>query len=70
MYDFLMCNPPFYKNYYEAQGLENIRKPDKRHDPNSVNTAQDFECIYDEGGEVEFIKRLVDESIDIGTRIK
>ena len=48
-YDFIMTNPPFYKNYFEAQGLENTRKPYERHDPSSINTAQDFECIFDEG---------------------
>ena len=69
-YDFIMCNPPFYKNFYEAQGLEKTRKPYERHDPRSINTAKDFECIFDEGGEIEFVKKIIDESILIGNKIR
>jgi 23S rRNA A1618 N6-methylase RlmF len=64
-----MCNPPFYKNYYEAQGLH-TRKPYERHDPSSINTATDSECIFDEGGEVGFVKKIIDDSIVIGKQIR
>ena len=69
-YDFIMTNPPFYKNYYEAQGLESTRKPYERHDPSSINTAQDCECIFDEGGEIGFVKNIIDESVLLGSRIQ
>ena len=46
-YDFLMCNPPFYSDTYECQGITNTRKPD-RPSANSINTAADVESIYDQ----------------------
>jgi 23S rRNA A1618 N6-methylase RlmF len=65
-----MCNPPFYKSFYEAQGLENTRKPHERHDPKSINTANRCESIYEDGGEVGFVKKLIDESIETGKKIR
>jgi methyltransferase len=65
-----MCNPPFYKSFYEAQGLENTRKPHERHDPKSINTANKCESIYEDGGEVGFVKKLIDESIQVGQKIR
>jgi len=71
VYDFSMCNPPFYSNQAELEGnLENTRKPEKRHLPNSINTAQSHESVYDNGGEVGFVKKMIDESIVFGNRIK
>jgi len=49
---------------------EFIRKPNKRHAASSANFAQSHEMIYEEGGEVGFIKKMIDESIIIGKRIK
>ena len=70
-YDFLLCNPPFYSNQAEMEGdLENVRKPEKRHLPNSINTARLHESVYDDGGEVGFVKKMIEESIEIGNRIK
>ena len=70
-YDFLMCNPPFYCNESELQGdVENTRKPQKRHLPNSINTAQLHESVFSDGGEVGFIKKMIDESVQIGKKIK
>lgn len=60
-YDFLMCNPPFYTDLPESQGLTHTRKAD-RPSANSINTAANVESIYDQGGEVEFVKRMIDES--------
>ena len=60
-YDFLMCNPPFFSNTSDYQGLTHTRNPD-RPSANSVNTASNIESIYDQGGEVEFVKRMINES--------
>jgi 23S rRNA A1618 N6-methylase RlmF len=60
-YDFLMCNPPFYTDVLECQGLTNTRSS-ARPSANSINTAADVESIYEQGGEVEFVKRMIDES--------
>lgn len=68
-YDFLMCNPPFYSDTYECQGITNTRKSD-RSSANSINTAADIESIYDQGGEVEFVKRMINESRTYPTNVR
>jgi 23S rRNA (adenine1618-N6)-methyltransferase len=69
--DFVMCNPPFFKNESELIGQSvEIRKPAKRHAPISINTGQLKEAIYEDGGEVGFIKRMIDESFILNKRIK
>jgi 23S rRNA A1618 N6-methylase RlmF len=69
-YDFMMCNPPFFKNEFENLGISNIRKPEKRHMPNSANTQKPIESIFTDGGEVGFVKKIITESIKMGKRIK
>ncbi|CAF1089771.1 unnamed protein product [Adineta ricciae] len=68
-YDFLMCNPPFYCDLSESQGLTNTRKSD-RPSANSINTAAPVESIYDQGGEVEFVKRMINESQTYATNVR
>jgi 23S rRNA (adenine1618-N6)-methyltransferase len=70
-YDFTVCNPPFFNDESEAVGRsDKIRNPTKRHKANSKNTAQLDESVYDQGGEVEFIKKMIDESVLIENKIK
>lgn len=65
-FDFLMCNPPFYSNDEEkTQRVETS----KRNAPHSVNTAQRHEATV-EGGEVGFVKKLINESLILKERIK
>ncbi|UJR37915.1 hypothetical protein I4U23_030602 [Adineta vaga] len=68
-YDFLMCNPPFYSDSMESQGLTNTRKSD-RPPTKSINTAAPIESIYDQGGEVEFVKRMIHESRTYATNVR
>ncbi|CAF3854538.1 unnamed protein product [Rotaria sp. Silwood2] len=68
-YDFLMCNPPFFSDTFECQGLTNTRKSD-RPSANSINTAANIESIYDQGGEVEFITRMINESRLYATNVR
>jgi 23S rRNA A1618 N6-methylase RlmF len=66
-----MCNPPFYSNESESIGKSsNIRKPEKRKLPHSINTGCLNESVYENDGEVGFIKKMIDESIKIGKKIK
>ncbi len=64
---FCMCNPPFYANNLEAWS-GNTRK-DSRPEPNSVSTASPAESIVP-GGEVNFVKRLIDDSLLLKTKIR
>ena len=61
-YDFCMCNPPFFNDREEAAGLNS--RTDNRALPHSVCTATDEESITD-GGEVAFVKKIIQESIEL-----
>ena len=67
-----MCNPPFYTSESDVPPnfSSDTRKPSKRHAAYSVNTAHTCESVYEKGGEVGFIKKMIDESVAIGKRIK
>lgn len=67
MYDFCMCNPPFFANQMEAQGV-NSRNP-RRPPPSSVNTGGITE-IMAEGGELEFVKRIIHDSLQLKKRLR
>lgn len=68
-YDFLMCNPPFFSDTLESQGITHTRKSD-RPTANSINTAASVESIYDQGGEIEFVKRMINESRTYATNVR
>lgn len=55
--DFVMINPPFYAS--EAEMLESAKR--KQRPPNSACTGAAIEMIC-HGGEVAFVKRLIEES--------
>lgn len=67
IYDFCMCNPPFFANELEAQGVNsrNSRRPP----PSSVNTGGITE-IMAEGGELEFVKRIIHDSLKLKKRLR
>ncbi|CAL8335217.1 unnamed protein product [Boreogadus saida] len=67
VYDFCMCNPPFFANQLEAKG-ENSRNS-RRPPPSSVNTGGVTE-IMAEGGELEFVKRIIHDSLQLKTRLR
>ncbi|KAE8622665.1 hypothetical protein XENTR_v10005327 [Xenopus tropicalis] len=67
IYDFCMCNPPFFANQLEAQGV-NSRNP-HRPPPSSVNTGGITE-IMAEGGELEFVKRIIHDSLKLKKRLR
>lgn len=67
IYDFCMCNPPFFANQLEAKGVNsrNARRPP----PSSVNTGGETE-IMAEGGELEFVKRIIHDSLQLKRRLR
>ncbi|OXB76233.1 UNVERIFIED_CONTAM: hypothetical protein H355_014641 [Colinus virginianus] len=67
VYDFCMCNPPFFANQMEAKGV-NSRNP-RRPPPSSVNTGGITE-IMAEGGELEFVKRIIHDSLQLKKRLR
>ncbi|KAI8974587.1 S-adenosyl-L-methionine dependent methyltransferase [Trametes punicea] len=60
LYDFTMCNPPFYSSRDEV--LQSAEA--KELGPNAVCTGADVEMITP-GGETAFVARMVDESLQL-----
>ncbi|XP_793611.2 RNA N6-adenosine-methyltransferase mettl16 [Strongylocentrotus purpuratus] len=67
LYHFTMCNPPFFGNSLEAQGIMTSRSM-SRPEPKSVSTAAELEMIS-EGGEVEFVRRMIEESLRLRNQV-
>uniref|UniRef100_A0A672SR98 U6 small nuclear RNA (adenine-(43)-N(6))-methyltransferase n=1 Tax=Sinocyclocheilus grahami TaxID=75366 RepID=A0A672SR98_SINGR len=67
VYDFCMCNPPFFANQLEAKGVNsrNSRRPPS----SSINTGGVTE-IMAEGGELEFVKRIIHDSLQLKKRLR
>ncbi|KAJ7060987.1 S-adenosyl-L-methionine dependent methyltransferase [Mycena amicta] len=60
---FTMCNPPFYSSHEEVKTSAGA----KQFEPNAVCTGAEVEMITP-GGESAFVRRMVEESVRIGTR--
>lgn len=66
-YHFCMCNPPFFKDGEERYG--GVARSGNRPVPSTVNTGGVSETITS-GGEVEFVQRIIRDSLQLGTKIK
>ncbi|KAF7316127.1 S-adenosyl-L-methionine-dependent methyltransferase [Mycena indigotica] len=62
---FTMCNPPFYSSHADVQ----VSAAAKEFEPYAVCTGADVEMIT-AGGESAFVRKMVEESIHIGTRCR
>lgn len=66
MYDFCMCNPPFFKNDTEANSDS---ESESLGDDDHSAVGAPNEILFD-GGEVEFVKNIIRESLIIQSQIK
>lgn len=66
-YSFCMCNPPFFKSLEDAFNSNN--RTGHRKKPRTPITGNSNEIACD-GGECEFVKGMVKESLDLRTKIK
>lgn len=66
-YDFCMCNPPFFADHFEAQGL--LSRTVNRPEPRTISTASPQECVA-EGGEVGFVRKMIEESVYFQQKIR
>ncbi|XP_074602639.1 U6 small nuclear RNA (adenine-(43)-N(6))-methyltransferase [Brevipalpus obovatus] len=67
---FLMCNPPFFKDRHQID--MDIGSMDDSNDSSSrssANTSSEVEAVT-QGGEVEFVKKIIQESVRLGESIK
>ncbi|KAG8224346.1 hypothetical protein J437_LFUL004302 [Ladona fulva] len=66
-YDFTMCNPPFFANEQEITEYEN--RTAVRKTPSNSLTGTVGELVFP-GGELAFIKKMVQESLTLRDKIK
>ena len=58
-YDFCMCNPPFFKDSVERDGVNKKQQVEL--------SGADHEVIT-EGGEVQFVKKIISDSLKLQNR--
>lgn len=67
IYHFSMCNPPFFSSSSEV--YKNKSRSINRPKPSSICTGSESE-ILTSGGEVEFVAKMITDSLRLRTRIK
>lgn len=63
IYDFSMCNPPFFESDGDGERIAKVLPP------RNAPSGNDSELRI-MGGEVAFVTRMIEESVDLGNRIK
>ena len=77
VYDFTMCNPPFFGKLHEEEdhgkeergGRKEKIQVKPRPPPHNANTGSNEEKLTD-GGEEEFVRRMIDESSRLRDRVR
>lgn len=59
-YDFCMCNPPFFGSESETDSMSKARSP-HREPPKNAPSGSGSELVV-QGGELEFVKRIIKDS--------
>ncbi|XP_039439265.1 U6 small nuclear RNA (adenine-(43)-N(6))-methyltransferase [Culex pipiens pallens] len=62
-FDFCMCNPPFYEQDHEVEN-----RTGHRPEPSAVSTGS-MDELRTEGGELRFVEKIIDESLELKERI-
>ncbi|GAB1859800.1 Putative methyltransferase METT10D [Camponotus japonicus] len=63
IYDFSMCNPPFFENDGDDERIAKVLPP------RNAPSGNDNE-LKTTGGEIAFVTRMIEESVDLGNQIK
>ncbi|EDW47952.1 U6 small nuclear RNA (adenine-(43)-N(6))-methyltransferase [Drosophila sechellia] len=68
-YQFCLCNPPFFDSNLPNPLGGNTRNPERRPAPNNARTGsqEELTCV---GGEVQFVQRIIDESLENKERVR
>ncbi|CAO1303350.1 unnamed protein product [Diamesa hyperborea] len=66
-FTFCMCNPPFFRS--EKDVLQGKNRTGKRKAPKSLVVGSPLELVCN-GGEYEFVKNIIDESLSLRKSIK
>ena len=66
-FDFCMCNPPFFKDEFEA--LHGSSRTDTRSLSSTVSTGTCQEIAV-EGGEINFVSGIIKDSLQLKDRVR
>ena len=70
VYDFCMCNPPFFSSEDELESSSSGRSPVRpRNPPRNARTGSMREVVF-EGGEVAFVQKMIEEGKQLQDRIR
>jgi 23S rRNA (adenine1618-N6)-methyltransferase len=69
VFDFSMCNPPFYSSAEEAR-LKNLEKNKKMSLSGKRNFGGSESELWCNGGELEFIKKMIHQSFEVKDRCR
>lgn len=65
---FCICNPPFFSSPEEVTNAQN--RTGKRKRPRSKNSGSSSEIVYEDGGELGFVTKIVNESVELKDKIE
>lgn len=65
---FCMCNPPFFSSPEEVSNSENRTGNRKR--PRSQNSGTPSELIFEDGGELGFVRKILSESLQLKEKVQ
>lgn len=68
IYDFTICNPPFFRSEREADSSSKSRS-NSRTLPHGGKTGSSNEVVV-QGGEVAFIQQMIQESAELRNMVK
>ena len=67
-YNFCMCNPPFFKDGEERLG--GVASRSGRRPPAETFSGASARESITEGGEVEFVMRIINDSLTLKNRVR
>ena len=69
-YDFCMCNPPFFQDSVDREGDRSNRTGTRPSPPNPPTSKMADHETVTKGGEVEFVGRILADSLKLCTKIR
>lgn len=65
---FCLCNPPFFSSPIEVTNA--VNRTGKRKRPRSQNAGTSSELVYEDGGELGFAQKILEESLELRNKIQ
>ncbi|XP_014255372.1 U6 small nuclear RNA (adenine-(43)-N(6))-methyltransferase [Cimex lectularius] len=69
VYDFCMCNPPFYDETNPNDNCKSKRRSEERPGPRNAQSGVNVE-LTTQGGEIAFVQNIIDDSLKLKDQIR